>query len=95
VVLIPFSECPTISPSERWKFDRELSRAMEDAHKASFLLIKMKMELLSEGGMEIFESVLNKVSSIGNLNQRLYISYALLLFATFEVICDIIFCILY
>lgn len=87
MVLIPFPECPSVSPLERWKCDQELSQAMEDAHMASFLIVKMRNLLLSESGMEKFESVLSKVSSIEtiNLHQRLYMSYSLLLFTTFEV----------
>jgi hypothetical protein len=86
VVLIPFPESATVSPLERWQKDQELSEAMDKANIASYQLIKMKKSLLCEEGKEQFSEILQKVSSVPNLSQRLYMSYSLLLFGTFELL---------
>lgn len=85
VVLIPFTDSASrLSPSERRETDRQLKNAMENASKGVGTVIKMGKNLMQEAGLDDITQRLGTYFPSTTLQQRLYMSYSWLLFATLK-----------
>lgn len=89
VVLIPFTNQENfLSPSERWHNDQKLSEAMKKASAAGVLLIKLGNKLIDTEGLQCFDTILQRISTLmppSQTPQRIFTSYSVLLLATLKV----------